>query len=419
MIEKINICIDFRKKCDILGAVRLCLWFYGVANMKKIMVSALCICIGVVTSLSADMVQSPSSSAIMAQGGAGGITSGGYDALFNNPAGFACDPSSFTLVSTQPWVYTLPETFPDLMTNLSDGDSDGVRSIIDEGLPSNGFGVGGSAGLGWVGSGIGLGISATFDSYIYEKESSILEGDALFSVSAVLGYAVPFDIGKFRIIAGADLRPTLRIDADLSNDEAHAFLESLASWDDPIASISEAEARYGVGFAIDAGLIVDAERFRLGVAVRDLGDTRYAFETETFSDALSNLTGGNLPPDRGDEEYVPMTINAGASFHLFGGRLATFIDPVLIGEIHDVKAFIDSLQGDDTSPLLYTHIGADIGLFDIIHFRGGLNQGNLTAGIGLDLPVIDLSAAYFTRELGAAIGEQRSSGLTFDAAIRF
>jgi len=114
-----------------------------------------------------------------------------------------------------------------------------------------------------------------------------------------------------------------------------------------------------------------------------------------------------------------MTINAGASFHLFGGRLAAVIDPVLMGEIHDVQGFVDSVQGDDTSPWLYTHIGADIGLFDTIHLRGGLYQGNLTAGIGLDLPVIDLSAAYFTRELGAEIGERRASGLTVEAAIRF
>ena len=52
-------------------------------------------------------------------------------------------------------------------------------------------------------------------------------------------------------------------------------------------------------------------------------------------------------------------------------------------------------------------------------FRTGLNQGYLTLGGGLKFSVFDLNFAVFTRELGANVGDQPLSGMTFDAAIRW
>ncbi len=386
--------------------------------MKRVIVCVLLCCGFLAPLFGGDAF--PFSPAIMATGGAGGATASGYDSLFSNPAGFAAGSSSFTLAALQPWVYTLPERAMGLASAFSGDDSSGtIRDIVADDLASNGFGVGGSAGMGWVGSGLGLGFSMAFDSYLYDTGSGSLAGDSSLSVSAVLGYAVPISLGSSLLYLGADVRPTVRIDSSLSDAEAEAFLDSLAGLNDPLGAISGSQARYGVGFAIDAGAILEMGRLSLGLSVRDLGGTRFAYESGSFGEALDDMVGGKLPPDSGDEEYVPMKVNAGLSLQLFQGRIVSFFNPVLYGEVRDATSFIDSLTEGEVSPLLYTHCGADLELFGFLNLRAGLYQGYATAGLGIDLPLLDLQAAYFTRELGTDIGEKPSSGLTLEASLRF
>jgi hypothetical protein len=65
------------------------------------------------------------------------------------------------------------------------------------------------------------------------------------------------------------------------------------------------------------------------------------------------------------------------------------------------------------------HAGAEARLFRIFALRGGFNGGKLSAGLGIKLLFVDLNAAIFTEKEWALPGDDSSSGLALQAAIRF
>jgi hypothetical protein len=90
------------------------------------------------------------------------------------------------------------------------------------------------------------------------------------------------------------------------------------------------------------------------------------------------------------------------------------IDPVVHLALSDLIAVI---QGE-RSPWAALHLGTEVRLMRFLALRAGLNQGYLTFGGGLRLPLLDLNAAFFTREMGRHLGDQPSSGLALEAALR-
>ena len=43
--------------------------------------------------------------------------------------------------------------------------------------------------------------------------------------------------------------------------------------------------------------------------------------------------------------------------------------------------------------------------YDVVHIRGGIQQGYLVAGVGFDFRVLHVDIAYYDRELGSKPGD--------------
>jgi hypothetical protein len=64
-----------------------------------------------------------------------------------------------------------------------------------------------------------------------------------------------------------------------------------------------------------------------------------------------------------------------------------------------------------------THWGAETHLTSVFAFRGGFNQGYLSAGFGIDLKIISFDIATYGEELALNTGEQQDRRYALKVAI--
>ena len=355
----------------------------------------------------------PMSPEIMAQGGSYVAVAEGYNSIFTNPAGFAEGDPSLTLPSLNFWVHANPLRYLGHFL----GGNHNTDYLLDE-ATDGGFGIGAATGLAYVGNGLGLGLVMQVDSFIYGPQATGLAGDTLATLSLVGGYAVSFNILGVDMSVGAALRPFARIHTPLSSDAAYELLTAFAGKKSIFGALNNKATLHGTGLGIDLGLIAKMGSFRLGVSFRDVGNTPINYKSSSFETVISYL-GTNLVFPEGnatsDTYVIPMTINAGLAFYPMWGNSDSALDIVLHSEIRDLAAFFEG----ERDMLTHLHVGAEVRLWESFALRGGLNQGYVTFGLGLELSFVKLDLAYFTRELGDRYGESPSSGFAFELALQF
>ncbi|HET6451501.1 MAG TPA: hypothetical protein VFI08_09325 [Spirochaetia bacterium] len=353
----------------------------------------------------------------------------GWDALFTNPAGFSRDPSAFTLSSSTAWVYARPDQLVNLVGQMASGasSSSALINFMNNQVTAGGIGAGASWGIGYVGGGLGLGAALVLDSVLNGPSLLGVAGDPRTGngngLTATLGFigglAIPFDVAGFKVHAGGDVRPMIRVHTLLTNSVAVSMLNALANGNDVLATLGTAPALYGVGIGIDLGAIAELGWFTVGLTIRDLGGTQFRYNTAQF-DVVENTLSSSLQfPTTGslasDQWVIPMDIGIGTTFHPDLGTLANVVDPSVSVEMRNL---VGALAGQ-TSPWTVLHIGLETRLFSFFTLRTGLNQGYLTAGAGVKFLVFDLNFAVFTRELGVHVGDKPLSGMTIDSSIRW
>ena len=89
------------------------------------------------------------------------------------------------------------------------------------------------------------------------------------------------------------------------------------------------------------------------------------------------------------------------------------------------KSFGSWLKDKDNSDfrasdlLLHLNLGAEVGLFDILTVRGGVNRGYLSIGAGLWLPFMQVDASYGWQEFGNQIGDKPVDSLTIKFSLGY
>jgi len=363
----------------------------------------------------------PVSPQVMGQGGAFIADAHGYDSFFYNPAGFSRPGGSLTVLSATTWAYSRPDELIGLLGRYGagTGSSSSALNFLSRQVSSGGFGIGTSAGIGYVGNGLGLGVMMIEDSYLYGPDLMGAQGDLTATIGFIGGLSVPFDLMGLKVHVGGDLRPMIRVHAPISNLVANGMLTALADGNNLFAPLNSSEALYGVGIGLDLGAIAELGRFTFGVSVRDVGGTQFSYNKNTFGTfwktfgSTLGFPGGSSA--NGDRYVIPMNVGLGASFHPDMGALAYWVDPSLSIDLQDLGGVLDG-----SHPVWYAlHGGAQFKLLSLFALRAGLNQGYLTFGTGVKLFVLDMNFALFTQELGAYLGDRPRSGATLDVAIRW
>jgi len=387
----------------------------------------------IVTALGADPVEeeplNPLHAEIMSQGGSYTAIANGYNSLFTNPAGFSQETDgNMSLLATNIWIHSRPDQLLASIQGLSGGGSEeDIASILAEQFTGNGFGIGGSTGIAFVGGNVGLGLTFTMDSFFSGKTFPLGQsGYMLSEISLIGGYALPLDLGPLRLSIGGDVRPFVRVHSQI--DDATDLIASVLGVDtgsDPSDNyLNNIDALNGFGIAFDAGLLAEIGPFTAGLSARDITGTNISYAQHSLQAVLDTLPQFGLP-DTSDPSYqpveqqyvIPMSFTTGLAFHPDLGGFSNFIDPMVHAQLDD--PFL--LLSGEINASIWTklHLGAQVELFNFWKLWGGLNQGYVTLGTGMHLLFLDLKAGVFTRELGRYPGDKPSSGLAVELAIRF
>ena len=367
----------------------------------------------------------PRSPVVMAQGGSYTAVASGYDSLFSNPAGFASPRGSLTIASAMPWVYGNPVDLNDAIPTFS--EDTGVSDYLEV-AAKNGVGVGGSAGIAYVGRGLGLGLVISSDFFLFGTPFPTgIKGYTSNDISIVGGLALsPINNSFMKLSVGADLRPTIRVFGPI-NAEGMLDIVDVMNNDDPLAdedqlmtdAMNSLDIYQGAGLGIDLGAKISLGDFTVALTFRDLFGTSFAMTKYGMGDWLNAVeASGGLPEtgiETGDTYVVPMNIVLGGAFHPDLGALSFFFDPTFHADIADPIGVFR----DNKSPWSLLHLGTEVKVLRFIKLRGGVNQGYITAGAGVRLLFLDFNIAAFTRELGRYAGDNPSSGMSAEIALRF
>lgn len=364
----------------------------------------------------------PLSPDVMAQGGAATATAQGWDSFFANPAGFSREGGELTVLQTGAWMYARPDRAIALVQEVvTNGASASLFTAIGDEITGGGSGVGASMGIAYAGRGLGLGMAIVADSYLWGPTLLGMGGDLTATVGFMGGMSFPFEAGPFTFHVGGALRPMVRIHTLLPNADALAMFTALQGGSNLFTALGGANAVYGVGVGLDLGVIAELGWFSLGLAARDIGGTVFNYSIADFG-TLASAFGSQLrlPPGAAvtDRYVIPMDVSVGAALHPKLGNFNKVFDITLHAEATDLLHTIPDAIAGDGSIWKMVHAGAEIRLLSVFSAWAGLNQGYFTFGAGLDLFVVELNLAVFTRELGAYLGDRPSSGATLEVAVR-
>lgn len=344
----------------------------------------------------------------IAMGGAFTSLSSGYQSLYGNPAGFALGRGMLTLANLTTWGFIKPTTAQinqlKSLTSSSATTSD-ILTAANDIITGNGLGAGAAAGIGWTGSGLGLGLTAVTEEYAHGLTLLGTQFKSATQVNIVAGMAITLGPKDFNVKIGGDLRPFMRMDSTMS---AASLITALASGGNTLAVVKSAPANYGLGLAADLGAILTWNSLSAGLSIRDLSPA-FKFGATTIGDVLS--TSGSPTTTSSDMGQFPANIAIGLGWnpHL----IPWLIDPTFYFEVQDpVRA---AMQHDSFWNLL--HAGAELKVLSFMYLRGGINQGWLTTGVGIDLLILEIDAAVFTEELGLHPGDLPRSGVAANVRL--
>lgn len=361
----------------------------------------------------------PKNPRVMGMGGSFVAMSEGYASFFGNPADFASKKGELTLSEVSTWLYMpLTQVNIDMIAGIAANpegvmeDLTSIEPLVDL-VTTNGFGVGLSSGLGWVGKGLAFGVMAGADSYVYGRTLLGATGTLDMQGMAVIGLGIPIKLFGIDFAFGGSLRPFLRTTTPVGMLDVLSMMGGseggIEPEFNPLTSV-------GFGLAVDLGVRISiSDYLAAGLAIRDIS-TKQNYAVAPLMTVLDSLSVGELPDGDPVELEVVPNITAGVSFKPIPVPLRKLLDLNLTAEIQDP---ITAIQ-DKKSFMNTLHAGAEAQLLSgLVSVRGGVNRGWLSVGAGIDLLFLETNVAIFTEELGKRPGDRPRSGVSMDFVIRF
>ena len=304
---------------------------------------------------------------VLAQGSSSAGIAGGWDALFANPALFTTEDIEITAISLSVGGRPDPTAPEEPMSSRI------LRQIVDDGR-------GGRVQLGYglVGRGWGLGFAGVLRGESEDPASGLV--DLHVDAGLTIGYARQIRRDELRLAVGGDLRPLVRLEAA---DLSVATLDAAASDPRPMATLMNemetVDAGWGIG--VDVGGSAAWRDFRASMVLRDIGHTRYLGYRGAVDDLRRSDVGA----------LTPMTLRTGFAYDPIGEK----VDPVF-----HVESIIPLAGADIREDAGYAtalgrlNFGAEARIMEVFTVRAGLCGGQPSAGLGLDLHLFEVNAAF-------------------------
>jgi hypothetical protein len=338
---------------------------------------------------------------VSALGGKHVAQSDGLSLLFSNPACFATAPGEFIVTGLSAQLSGPVFDIAGLLIKGQQMSTMAVAGLMDpDGRLYTALDSGGPLAVGYVGKGLGLGLFNRSWATVNASSLMTVDIDAAEELLAIAGYG-------YRI----KLSPALALDLGLST-KFFVRLEmpyptsvlGLSAFMQDYASIFKRTGyRATTGLGLDAGMRFSIlDRYAFAVAARDA-------YTPTFIASIPSLEAFSADPfqiftNASGTGIVPCNLAAGIYLDPPLGFMSRYLSSWrFMLDYDDILSLFDT---QPPNPFLLASAGTELTIHDVLHLRGGWNQGSPAAGFGLDLTAFDLEVAMFGKELGYDLGER-------------
>jgi hypothetical protein len=331
-----------------------------------------------------------------------------FYAFFTNPAAFVDVEEQFSIteisISTYGPVFELIDLFRENAGSMDNLDISGI--VGPKGFAA-GFEVGGPLSMGWVGSGLGLGLFNRL------KSTAVVRGTKIR----------PLVSGEFLLVGGYSFR--------VVNTDNHwldlgflgkGFFRGALSLEASIfdaATILDDPA--GQPFTTNLGLGLDLgvrytfrEDFSAAVVCYDV----YSPVLVTPYDSLTTFMDKWGPSAKGASyATVDRRLDIGFRYRIRSIALEKYISGITF--MADYRDLLDLFSLIPRNPILNVGIGLEIKVLDALCFRFGVTDTLPAFGIGLKLSVVTLDLAIRGKELGLDPGVQPTYALDMGLLFRY
>ena len=274
--------------------------------------------------------------------------------------------------------------------------------------------VAGPVALGYTGNGIGFSIHTVTGVSLSSPTSGTFELGASERLVLRGGYGFGVALPRFR---------DATLDLGLS---IGAFIEGATAERFPFIELADVLGDLGPGFVLDSSFGLGSG-FGIGLGMMytyadDLSiavtaDNLYAPTVTTEYESLEAFLGDDVGETSTSGGQAPAEINTGVRYSIPLGRVGRYIDEIDVYASY-FDAFDFLTRDNPRNALLKLGLGTEVQLLDILQLRGGISEGLLAAGAGLELGVLDFNGAVYGRELSSEPGLNPVYNVGFSVDVR-
>ena len=373
----------------------------------------------------------PISARVEGMGGAGIATATGADAFFMNPANLASRRFSLYLPAVTVTLYN-PKAIIDSgmiedIQNNSDSESFAATMVNKYmGIIKAGRGEALTTDIAtsFTGGGFGFGVQIQEQLHTYSSDGQTTSDKLIAEINAAATLGLGFRLNFIPNILSVDLGASARFTYKAYSDAIGATqIIALMDSDDPAQKfMAERPVAAGWAVPIDVGVNVNLPiGLRLSAVAKDLNG-KYTMNDYTRSgdwiNEMMEIAGaeavytGSAGTVTAREYTVPWTLDLGFGWVPNLGSFGNILRPSLSFDVVDVVKLAEEMETDEDAYLNHLKMGAEVKLLSMIDVRAGLNKGYISVGVGFDLLVIHVDAAYSWREFGVEIGDKPIDALT-------
>lgn len=366
----------------------------------------------------------------LGMGGAGLGVSGYHDSFLYNPAnlakaGFKFSFPSITVTAFNPKAILESGAIEEFEKGTDEGMASGAQKFL--GTIKKDYGdlittdLSTTVALGSLG--LSLQVQERMMTYKPGADLTATNLIAQITTAATLGFGFRIDLAEsmsidLGISAQAIYKAYLQAQSastitsmvsDENSDPAKKFMNET-----PLVAGYALPLSAGVNLNLPAGLIVSAvaKNFN-GNYTMNTYDSVNDWAEETLGQRLTEEADDDATTAPIEPEWtivVPWRLDAGLTW---APNIGSLLRPIIAVDVVDVMA-MSGKTGDALTRAFFeqTRLGASVRLLSLFDFRYGLNKGYQSVGVGFDLLVFHIDAAYYIQEYGPSIGDKPIDALS-------
>ncbi len=362
------------------------------------------------------------------------------DSFYTNPAalgngGFAIaiPSATFTLYNISRLVND--EQAMDAIQNLASGaeDDSAAMTVLSKMLQNLGYGhnllATADANMALQIGYVGLGTNFQLKLHGVNEASTVATQKIVpeINLAQTLGFGIRLiDEEAISLSVGASAHAIYKV--YMKGIDAEKVSEMMDSGDYEKTLLWETPAMAGYAFPIDLGVNLGFfdNQIVLSATANNLNGKYYMNSYTSAGDWANSLSedaveAPELHVANESQEFqieTPWTLNFGVALAPKVFLLNPTVTVDLVDMIDLVKSFgSESFRASDL--LLHMNVGAELGVFDIATLRAGVNRGYWSLGAGINLPFMQIDAAYGWQEFGLELGDKPVDSFSIRCSLGF